>query len=157
MSGEPAFDFFLAGVIQGSRTDAAVESQDYRARVKDAVATKTPARTIYCPVDHHRESPMYDDTDAARVFHHHIDLAARCRFLIAVLPTASMGTAIEMWECARAGVPILAITPMTHNWVVRLFSAKVFRDVDEFRAWLSEDALDAIVGETARKSAQGDT
>ncbi|MCC6156828.1 MAG: hypothetical protein IT350_02160 [Deltaproteobacteria bacterium] len=151
------FDFFLAGVIQGSRADRDVEPQDYRTRIKDAVATKTPTRTIYCPVDHHRDSPAYDDADAARVFHHHIELATRCRFLIAVLPTASMGTAIEMWECARAGVPVLAITPMTHNWVVRLFSAKVFRDIDEFRAWLSEDALGVIVRETEKKSASRDT
>ncbi len=149
MTTGPAYDFFLAGVIQGSRIDRDVETQDYRARIKDIVARRTPSRTIYCPVDHHRESPAYDDADAHRVFHHHIDLATRCRFLIAVLPTASMGTAIEMWECARAGVPVIAITPMTHNWVVRLFSAAVFRDVEEFDAWLSEDRLEAIVQKSA--------
>jgi hypothetical protein len=141
----PVHDFFLAGVIQGSRADRGVEPQDYRAAVKEAVNRKTPSRTLYCPVDHHAESPGYNDDDARRVFHHHIELACRCRCLIAVLPTASMGTAIEMWECRRAGVPIVVISPMTHNWVIRLLADVVVEDIAAFEAWLSEDTLGTIL------------
>ncbi|MBZ0270567.1 hypothetical protein K8I61_00910 [bacterium] len=143
-------DFFLAGVMQGSTLDAALVSQDYRERVKAIVANKTPGRRVYCPLSGHAGSVDYDNARAATVFRQHIELACRSEFLIAYLPVASMGTAIEVWECRRAGVPVIAISPMAHNWVVRLFSNVVLADLDAFEAWLCEDALQDMKKGTPR-------
>jgi hypothetical protein len=142
------YDFFLGGVIQGSVVERTILPQDYREEIKRIVSAKTPNRSLYCPVSRHRTSVEYTDAQASDVFHKHLDLALTCRFLIAFLPTASMGTAIEIWECRKAGVPVLTITPMKHNWVVRLFSTKVFGDLREFEEWLSEANLQDILGGT---------
>lgn len=142
---DEGYDFFLGGVIQGSMIDRDILSQDYRERIKRIVAKKVPGRTLYCPVENHQASIDYDDAQAEGVFRRHIDLAVRCKFFIAYLPTASMGTAIEIWECRRAGVPVISVSPMIHNWIIRLFSAVVLPDLDEFEKWLSEDHLRSIL------------
>ncbi len=142
---EGAYDFFLAGVIQGSLADKSIRTQDYREKIKEIVDAKTPGRSVYCPYSTHNASVKYDNARANQVFRHHIDLATQCRFLIAYAPEASMGTAIEMWECHRAGVPIIAITPLRHNWVVRILSSAVLNDLAKFEQWLSEENLGAMI------------
>ncbi len=134
--------------MQGSRVDAAIAPQDYRKAIKEIIAEKVPGRTVYCPLETHRDSPQYTDEQARRVFGRHIELACRCGVFIAFLPDASLGTAVEMWECHHRGVPIITITPMKHNWVVRLLSSIILGDLEEFREWLSEDALDGILSQT---------
>ncbi len=142
---DKSYDFFLGGVMQGSVADESIRTQDYRKRIKEIVSLKTPERTVYCPYSTHNTSAEYDDAKANEVFRHHIDLATGCRYLIAYTPEASMGTAIEMWECHRAGVPVISITPLRHNWVVRILSSAVLNDLDEFEQWLSEESLRAMI------------
>jgi len=57
---------------------------------------------------------------------------------ITYLPEASMGTAIEMWECYRNKVRIWTISPMKENWSVRFLSDKIFKSLDEFEKYLKE-------------------
>ncbi len=142
---ENKYDFFLGGVIQGSVADKSIRTQDYRERIKAIVSAKTPDRTVYCPYSTHNASVKYDDEKADQVFRDHIDLATKCGCMIAYTPEASMGTAIEMWECHRAGVPIISITSLRHNWVVRILSSVVCEDLDEFEKWLSEENLGAMI------------
>ena len=151
-----AYDFFLGGVIQGSADDESIRTQDYRERIKEIVAEKIPGRTVYCPYSTHNTGIEYEDKKADRVFRDHIDLATQCRFFIAYASEASMGTAIEMWECHRAGVPIIAITPLTHNWVVRILSSVVLGDLDAFDKWLSEENLSAMISGRKRPSPSAD-
>ena len=42
--------------------------------------------------------------------------------LIAYVPEASMGTAIEMWEAHQHARVVVTITPLSHNWVVQITS-----------------------------------
>ncbi len=56
--------------------------------------------------------------------------------MIAFLPEASMGTAVEMWECNKKGVPVWSITPMKQNWVVKFLSTEIFESLDEFEKYL---------------------
>ena len=60
-----------------------------------------------------------------------VEEAARCDLVIAYLPQASMGTALEMWEAWRAGVPVMAITPLAANWVVRVCAAQRFDTLED--------------------------
>jgi hypothetical protein len=135
------YDFFLAGVIQGSLRDRTVHAQDYRDRLKAVLAQRAPGRTVFCPVEEHRASVGYDDDEARRVFFSHLELLRHSRVLVAYLPEASLGTAVEMETARQAGLPIITISPMSLNWVIRLYSFAVLPDLDAFAAWLTPENL----------------
>ena len=135
------WDFFLAGVIQGSHEGAHTHSQDYRDEIKAILAKKAPGRKVFCPVENHRHSVTYTDEEARKVFFGHIEILRRSRVMIAYLPTASMGTAVEMAVCKEEGIPIVTITPMALNWVVRLYSHAVVPDFKAFAKWLTKKNL----------------
>jgi len=127
---------FLAGVMQGSRAES-IEDQGYRERLAAILARRLPAARVFDPFASHQRSIDYDDATAHAVFHKHLDQARRAALLIAFLPTASMGTAIEMHEARRAGVPIWSVTPLQANWVVRLYSDLVFASIEELDGHLA--------------------
>ncbi len=126
---------FLAGVIQGSKRDDSICPQDYRGRIIDLVRQVSPETEIYNPLDGHEHSISYDDDKGKAVFFEAIDKIGECDLMIAYLPEASLGTAIEMWECHRLNIPVWTLTPMAKNWVVRFFSERVFADVESFAAY----------------------
>ena len=146
------YDFFLGGVIQGSVAYRTIMPQNYRAAIREIIARRTPGRMVYDPVEHHAQSVEYSDGEAREVFFDHVTLARYCDFFIAYLPTASMGTAIEMWECFMSGSPpVITISPMAHNWVIRILSGVVLKDLSEFESWLSEENLKELVRESEKK------
>ena len=63
--------FFLAGIMQGSHTRAAVHSQDYRAELKQLLEAHFPQAEIYDPRANHAQSLGYDDPTGRSVFFHH--------------------------------------------------------------------------------------
>ena len=138
-------DVFIAGVIQGSQAGTEIESQDYRTRIKEIFAEKIPELFVYCPFEQHSSSVEYDDEQGRTVFLHHLQMARESKLLIAYLPTASLGTSIEIWEARNAGVPIIAISPMFHNWVLRFFTNKILPDLESFEKWLTKERLDALL------------
>ncbi len=127
---------FIAGIIQGSCRGKDVWSQDYRPRLKEILAKAFPRWEIYCPVENHPGSVEYTDEEAKETFIHHIELVRSSSLLVAYLPSASMGTAVEMWEAYLKGIPVWAITPMVENWLVRITSSRVFPSIDALEAFL---------------------
>lgn len=128
--------FFLAGIIQGSNQGKTLYDQDYRLRIKTMLKRYFPEAEIVDPVETHPHSADYDHGTGKRVFFEDIKHATRCDCLIAYLPEASMGTAVEMWECYQKGVPVWSITPMKENWAVKFLSAEIFESIDEFEKYL---------------------
>ena len=61
-----------------------------------------------------------------------LDHAATSDLLIAYVPTASMGAALEMYVAHQRGVPVVTISPLAENWVVRALSRRVFPDMESF-------------------------
>jgi hypothetical protein len=61
-----------------------------------------------------------------------LDHAAASDLLIACVPTASMGTALEMYVAQQRGVPVVTISPLAENWVVRTLSRRVYPDMANF-------------------------
>ena len=137
-------DVFLAGVIQGSKIAEEIEEQSYRDRLLELFAAKLPEVKAYCPFSHHSTSINYTDEEGEAVFLHHLQMVRDSKLLVAYLPEASLGTAIEIWEARDAGVPIVAISPMKHNWVLRFFTARIFPDLDAFESWLTPENYRAI-------------
>lgn len=139
---------FICGIIQGSIQRFAVHEQSYRMRLKGLVETYLPEAEVYCPVSLHPESLLYGDAKAFRVFDESVAAARRSDLLVAYLPEASMGSAIEMWEAKKAGVKIVSISAMEHNWVVKYVSDKVVGTVEEFEELLKDGTVSALLRRT---------
>jgi nucleoside 2-deoxyribosyltransferase len=128
---------FIGGVMQGSRNDHTLEDQGYRERIAAALRARWPEAQIIDPVQLHPESPGYDDAMAKETLFAMAELARQSDAVIAYLPAASMGTALEMYLAHQNGVPVLAITPMAQNWVVRALATHVFPDLDAFLVYVA--------------------
>lgn len=137
---------FLAGIMQGSHVAALVHDQTYRNTLGDLVRAHWPAAEVYDPFANHTTSVGYDMRRARAVFLEHVEMCRVFDLLVAYVPEASMGTAIEMWEAHRHARRVVTITPLVHNWVVQLTSDAVYRDVDEFTHALHGGVIDRLVG-----------
>lgn len=133
--------FFLAGIMQGSHTELVVHDQEYRERIKELIRTHFPEADVYDPLADHSDSIGYDELTGRRVFFRHNAMCRDVDVLLAFLPEASMGTAIEMWEAYQHGAAVITISPMEHNWAVKFLSHELYADVDELQAALESGRL----------------
>ncbi len=129
---------FIAGIIQGSKRGKEIHKQDYREKLKEVLSRYFDGWEVYCPVSNHPNSVDYTDEEAKETFMYHVDLVKSSDLIVAYLPEASMGTAIEMWEAYKAGVPVWSITPMRENWVVRITSERIFGTIEELEEFLAQ-------------------
>lgn len=136
---------FIAGIMQGSREGQGICEQDYRQAITEAILVRHPAVEIVDPFVLHPSSVDYDCDDGRRTLLDMADLAAESDLLVAYAPEASMGTAIEMWQAYQAGVPVLTISPMAENWVVKFLSARVFPTMADFTAFVNDGDLDEFM------------
>ncbi len=136
---------FLSGIIQGSNLGRELNDQGYRHAIKAILWAHCPKVEVVCPMDLHPNSVDYAPDLGKETFLALVQEAKAADALIAYLPSASMGTAIEIWEAYRAGVPIYTITPMTTNWVINFFSTRVFETLPEFESFISQGGLDWLV------------
>jgi hypothetical protein len=139
--------FFLAGIMQGSHTEAVLHDQDYRQRIKQLIAASFPGAEIYDPRADHANSLNYDEPTGREVFFRHNQMCRQIDVLLAFVPEASMGTAIEMWEAHQHGAAVITISPLRHNWAVKYLSHALYVDVEEFAAAVES-------GEVARRVEQ---
>jgi hypothetical protein len=138
---------FLAGIMQGSHVAALVHDQTYRNTLRDLVQGHWPSAEVYDPFANHSTSVGYDMRRAREVFTKHVGMCRDFDLVIAFVPEASMGTAIEMWEAHTHGRVVVTITPLVHNWVVQLASNAVYKDYDAFAHALHTGAIDRLVAE----------
>jgi hypothetical protein len=129
--------FFLAGIMQGSHLAATIHNQDYRRHIHELLKKHFPGAEIYDPLADHSDSLNYDDGRARGVFFHHNRLCGEVDVVLAFVPEASMGTAVEMWEACRHGKAVIAVSPMKHNWAVKFLSHALYADLDELEAALA--------------------
>jgi len=136
--------FFIAGIMQGSLVEAELHDQDYRSHLTGLLAEHFPAASVYDPLANHAGSIEYDDRTGSEVFFGHNRMCRDIDVLVAFVPEASMGTAIEMWEAYTHGAVVITISPLAINWAVRFLSHILFEDVPQFEAAL-------ISGDLARR------
>jgi hypothetical protein len=143
--------FFLAGIMQGSHLGATLHHQGYRHRIKQLLAAHFPGAEVYDPLADHADSLSYDDEQGRAVFWHHCQLCREVDVVLAFVPEASMGTAIEMWEANRHGRAVIAVSPMAHNWAVKFLSHALYADLESFETALATGALEkrirAVLGQ----------
>ncbi|MFP3936942.1 MAG: hypothetical protein ACLFVW_01280 [Phycisphaerae bacterium] len=138
-------EVFLAGIIQGSLKAAAIHSQDWREPVRDVLSRYLGDARVYCHYSRHPDSISYDLPEIHRTLREGLDRAGECDLLIAYLPSASMGTALEMYVASVAGAAVVTITPMSANWVVRAYSDVVLEDVESFENFCREGKLSDLL------------
>lgn len=135
------FRAFLAGVMQGSMVEKGLVAQDYRQAIKALLQEHLPEVDVYDPLADHKNSLDYDRRTGREVFFYHNELCQTVDLLIAFLPQASMGTAIEMWEAYQNGAVVISISPMRHNWVVKFLSHRIYPDVESFKSALQSGEI----------------
>ena len=106
-----------------------VHDQDYRTRIKRLVKAHFPQADLYDPRADHAKSLGYDEATGREVFFRHNLMCREIDVLLAFVPEASMGTAIEMWEAYQHGAAVITISPLKHNWAVKFLSHAVYADL----------------------------
>lgn len=136
--------FFLAGIIQGSLADS-IHGQEYRGAVKRAILERFPDADIFDPIADHPNSLSYSDRKGREVFMGLLEESRRRDCLIAFLPEASMGTAVEIWNAREAGKAVIAISPLEKNWVVRYLVDCVCEGLDEFARLVESGGIERLL------------
>ncbi len=139
--------FFLSGVIQGSMTGLGINSQSYRDELKALLRESFPhpEHVLLCPIELYPDAITFTPEEGKQAFERLVEEAAQADAIIAYLPTASNGTAIEIWEAARRGTPVFTISPMTENWVIKFYSTRLFPTMAEFAAFVRSGELTAFM------------
>jgi hypothetical protein len=135
---------FIAGIMQGSRLDRYIGEQNYRQAISEVILKHCPSVEIMDPNELHPNGVDYGDELAKNTLLEMANLASQVDLVVAYAPEASMGTAIEMWEAFQAGVPLITISPMTANWVVRHLSSVVLPDLEAFQMWMENGGFDKV-------------
>lgn len=142
---------FIAGIMQGSRLDRDIDDQGYRHSIARAILEHQPGAEILDPNELHPDGVDYDDQKARRTLLDLAAMAGQCDLLVAYVPQASMGTAIEIWQAFQAGLPIVTISPMAANWVIRHLSDILLPDLAAFRAWIAGGGIGQLLGMTQKR------
>jgi hypothetical protein len=132
---------FIAGIMQGSRCGGGIDAQDYRREVAQIVRRHVPGVEVLDPFALHPDSATYSPERAKRTLLELTTLAGQVDVLIAYVPSATMGTAIEMWSAHQNGVRVYTISPLAGNWVVHSLSERVFPDIAAFAAFVADGKL----------------
>ena len=139
---------YIAGIMQGSNQGHGIQDQDYRQIIRQAIQTTHPEAEILDPFSLFPDSVTYGPARARQVLFELADAAGASDILIAYLPRASMGTALEMTRAYDNGKTIISISPMQENWVIRALSAKIFSTLEEFCDWVRQTDLADWIAET---------
>lgn len=135
---------FIAGIMQGSRMDRYIDAQDYRRIISETLQEHRAGVEIVDPNELHPNGVDYDDEMARATLLEMANLAAQADLVVAYVPQASMGTALEMWKAFEANVPLVTISPMAANWVIKHLSSVVLPDLDAFRQWVADGGVDKL-------------
>ena len=135
---------FIAGVMQGNKREYAIHSQGYREQIAKHLQQIIPDVEIIDPDKTDPERLTYNDQDAANMFFKYCNMAGNVDLLISYIPEASMGSAIEMWVAYNAGIPIVSISPLSHNWVIKLLSKHVYSDLNNFKQKFNFQVLNEL-------------
>jgi hypothetical protein len=137
---------FISGIIQGSKREMAVHGQGYRQEIAAAVRRRHPEVEIVDPVQLHPDSVRYDRAQAVQTFLELLDQAGEADLLVAYLPEASLGTALEIWRAYEADKPVFVISPMVNNWMLWATAKHIFPDIAAFAEFVSQGNLAPYIG-----------
>ena len=133
--------------MQGSNRGDVLEQQDYRSQLRHLLTEHFPGSEIYDPLQGNEGSVEYDEERARATFVGHNHMCREVDAVVAYVPEASMGTAIEIWEAYSHGKVVISISPLVRNCVIRLCSHFVCDDLAAFEAALSSQQIQQVISE----------
>jgi len=135
---------FIGGIIQGSLPND-VHDQLYRKHIFELLKKRWPKANIFDPVSAYPESLSYSFDKGRDAFFDLMSKSGKADMLIAFVPEASMGTAIEMWNAYNAGNIVIAVSPLIENWVIKFLADAVVPDLEALEVLLMSDTMDEIL------------
>jgi molybdopterin converting factor small subunit len=148
-AGKQPWRVFIGGIMQGSRRENTIDAQDYRRIIGDCLRAQLAQVEVIDPFQLHPDSVAYERAQARQTLITLAHEAGRADAVIAFVPEASMGTALEMWEAYRGRKPIFTISPLQHNWVVQCLSTRVFDNIEEFCAYVNSGDFERALRQAA--------
>jgi hypothetical protein len=136
---------YISGVMQGSIKGKGIQGQGYRQVISDAIKINHPNAEIYDPFSVFPNSVEFDDQRAKQTLFAMAEEASSSDIVIAYLPEASMGTALEMVRAYDNGKTIISISPLEENWFILSVSAKIFISLDDFCDWIQHTNLSELI------------
>jgi hypothetical protein len=136
----------IIGVMQGNLFDG-IHDQSYRKHISTALKKVSPKIKIIDPDKLHPNRLSYNSKQAKNMFMAFVKESKEVDLVIAYIPHASMGTAIELWEAYKSRVPILVISNLKKNWVIKLLSTRVFPDIKEFSEFTTSSEFKKMLKE----------
>jgi hypothetical protein len=128
-----------------------IHAQNYREIIKDIIRNKYDDIELFDPFEGHEGSIHYTDEEARATFFKHLGEIYTSDLLIAYLPQASLGTAIEIWEAHNHGIPVISISPMTTNWIIRFIPKRNFETIERFRQFIEENDIERLIATDRRE------
>lgn len=139
-------NFFIAGIMQGSKINVELHQQNYRNHIKEKLLQIFPDSNVYDPFECNKNSLFYSSEMGKKVFLTHNRMCGtEIDVLVAFAPEATMGTAIEIWEAWKNGAIIITVSPMVTNWVVKFLSDAVYPDMEAFNIALDSGEIHALL------------
>ena len=137
---------FIAGIMQGSKQEASLHEQSYRRELKNALQMEMSDAEIYDPYECNKNSLLYSPETGRQVFLNHNRMCgSEIDILIAFIPEASMGSAIDIWEAWKNGAFVVIISPLKENWVVKFLSDVLYPSLSDFYAALKSGEIRKLV------------
>jgi len=133
---------FVAGIVQGSKATG-VEDQTYRDRIGAIIKRRFPTTVIVDCELIYPEGGSLKGATAKEAFCQLVERAAISDVIISYLPSASMGSIVEMWEARREGKCVVTITPLKNNWAVLAASTHIVPDLESFEEFVARGGLDS--------------
>ena len=131
--------------MQGSIKGQGIQGQGYRKIITDAIKVRNPNAEIYDPFSVFPNSVEFDDQRAKKTLFAMAEEAGSADIIIAYLPEASMGTALEMIRAYDNGKTIISISTLEKNWFIRAVSAKLFTSLEDFCDWIHQTHLAEMI------------
>jgi hypothetical protein len=135
---------FIAGIMQGNRKDKLIHSQDYREIISNKLDLIVENVEVIDPDKTDPDRLSYNHEQAKEMFFKYCKIAGEADLLIAYIPEASMGSAVEMWMAYQARIPIVTISSMKANWVIKLLSNEIYETLEEFIENFDNDMLSKL-------------
>ena len=128
---------FISGVMQGSIKGVGIQSQDYRQTITNILTETQQDVEVVDPILLFPGSVKFDEQKAKEVLFELVEIAASADMVVAYLPEASMGSAMEMLRAYDHGKPVVTISPMNKNWFILSMSKLIFPTFEAFADWCS--------------------
>lgn len=146
MQPEKTIRFFLAGTMQGGRTDSGMIEQDYRRQIERTLRDTFPDIQVHDPLHDYVGVDSRDLAANRAIFERNNQICAESDAIIAFLPQTSMGTAIELWEAYRAKKVVVVISPLRENWVLQFLATHRYETLAAFETAVRSGELHRLLG-----------